>query len=141
MMPVALLFPPEIPPWLTSIGVDSCPDLFRLINMVLAVACAMGGMFDRYAPWRDSGSTLKLLTFTISGTFLWNAYTFAEVVWLNPAFVNQEADMGIRAYGFTVWYLLVAWALIERHHRLAGWAARAQDTDPAPHAPPTVATE
>ena len=114
-----------MPEWLRVISIMSWPDVFRVVNAVLGITIAGGLMFDRYAPWRDAQSTQKLLTFAIAGSFLWQAYTSIEVVWLIPDAAPAVGDQGVRVYGFTVFFLMVLAALLERHRRAALWESHA----------------
>lgn len=103
----------------TQCGIDSWADVFRVVNIVLALLIAGGLMFDRYAPWRNERSVLRLLTFAIAGQFLWSAYTAAEVVWFIPDTASDAVanTAGIRVYGFTFWFVMILIALVIRRQR------------------------
>lgn len=97
-----------------SVIFDSVLDWLRLVNMVLALICAVMIATVPESPFRnDAAGGARLLTIALCGTYVWSAFNS-----LIATLVRQNEDVPdypVRVYGLLFWLVLTLVALSQRH--------------------------
>lgn len=110
----------------TPVVLDSVVDWLRLLNLVLALICAVGIWTVPESPWRnDAAGGARLLSLALGGTYVWSAVNsfIATLIRADPAV--PVPDYAIRVYGLLFWLVLTLIALAQRH--IIGTSARPEE--------------
>lgn len=95
---------------------DSVVDWLRLLNIVLALICAVGIVTVPESPWRNSAAGgARLLSLSLCGTYVWSAYASYVAVVIRSDPLLDIHDYPVRVYGLTFWLVLTLCALGQRH--------------------------
>lgn len=100
----------------TPVVLDSVVDWLRLVNIALALTCAIGIWTVPESPWRnDAGTGARLLSLALGGTYIWSAYASYVAVIIRSDPDLDIHDYPVRVYGLLFWLVLTLCALVQRH--------------------------